>query len=971
VLGLGTATVLGALTWDGEARLVPGIWYLLAIVGAAFVGGLLWGVIAALGAGVLLGIAFTTPTHTLRVSRADQLPAIVVFTAGAVVVCLLIDRLQRATRRALDAAGERVETLARLDSLFANAPVGLAFLDLDLRFVRVNEALASITGHTVENHLGRTLDEVVGSDASMPLARQVRDSGRPALTVPLAIQQPGRRGQTRLVASFYPLPGAEGRVDGVGVILRDVTAQTEAEADRELLFDRVTRLGAVTAGLAAASSTAEVSDVILVEGCRAAGAELVVLAGIDPVSGAVEVLGARGLPQDSTAAWLRPEVGAGDGPHLRVARTGVPMLLPDAASIAGRYPDMARHLAALGVESVAVLPLAADGGRVGSMGLGFARDHVLDGAEHAFLGAFAGLCAAALERARLYDAEQRARAAAEAANDRLAFLAEATRRLTSTLDYEHTLREVAAIAVPRVADQCIVFLLDEHGAPRPFEVVHRDPERARTVRAILERYPVDPRAPGGIGAAIRRGVVQRWTTTEDDLRLIARDDEHLRLLRSVSGGAGIVVPMTGGGRILGAIALATDMGREVGAVDATLAEELAVRAAQAVANARLFQDRAHVAEVLQRSLLPTTRLAIPGVDVATRFAAGGEGVDVGGDFYDVFVTGRSSDPTAQWMAVIGDVRGKGVEAAALTATARNTIRSAALLRSSPAEVLDHLNEVLMRAAEGAGLEDGEPRFCTAVAARVETHGDSATVVIASGGHPLPFLLQRDGAVRQVGVPGTLLGVVPVPALTDSTIELLPGDAIVLYTDGVTERHEGDQFFDEEGLGAVLARCAGFTAAAIAERIETAARVFVENELSDDLAIMVIRLPARSASSTSASTDLPPEPASARRARRFVTAALDAFGAQAPVSTAELLVSELVTNAVVHGRSDVRVTVEANDGTIRISVYDDSRDLPTLRVPHPFDESGRGMYLVEHLAERWGVEQSASGKCVWVELPTGA
>ena len=115
---------------------------------------------------------------------------------------------------------------------------------------------------------------------------------------------------------------------------------------------------------------------------------------------------------------------------------------------------------------------------------------------------------------------------------------------------------------------------------------------------------MDPRAPGGIGAAIRRGAVHRWTTSDDELRLIARDEEHLRLLRSVSGRAGVVVPMTGGGRVLGAIALATDAGRDFDAVDATLAEELAVRAAQAVANARLFQDRAHVAEVLQRSLLP-------------------------------------------------------------------------------------------------------------------------------------------------------------------------------------------------------------------------------------------------------------------------------------------------------------------------------------------------------------------------------
>jgi anti-sigma regulatory factor (Ser/Thr protein kinase) len=236
-----------------------------------------------------------------------------------------------------------------------------------------------------------------------------------------------------------------------------------------------------------------------------------------------------------------------------------------------------------------------------------------------------------------------------------------------------------------------------------------------------------------------------------------------------------------------------------------------------------------------------------------------------------------------------------------------------------------------------------------------------------GGHPLPFVLRRDGAAEQVGRPGTLLGVVPEPELHEVALELLPGDALVLYTDGVTERHADDRFFDDEGLAAVLARCVGFTAAALAERIETAARAFVEDDLRDDLAIVVVRVPDRSAASTSASTDLPGETASARRARRFVVAALEALGVAASRDTAELLVSEVVTNAVVHGGSGVRVTVESADGRVRVSVCDESPEVPVVREPVPEDEHGRGMFLVAKMSNRWGVDPLAVGKCVWFEI----
>ena len=150
-------------TWDGEPRLVPAIWYLLAIAGVAWSGGSS-GACAASGAGGAARLPLPTPTHTLRVSRAEQLPGSSPSPPAPSSVCLLLDRVRRASAGPSHAADESNGTLARLDSLFANAPVGLAFLDLELRFVRVNEALASIAGRPVADHLGRTLDEVVGPD---------------------------------------------------------------------------------------------------------------------------------------------------------------------------------------------------------------------------------------------------------------------------------------------------------------------------------------------------------------------------------------------------------------------------------------------------------------------------------------------------------------------------------------------------------------------------------------------------------------------------------------------------------------------------------------------------------------------------------------------------------------------------------------------------------------------------------------
>ena len=190
---------------------------------------------------------------------------------------------------------------------------------------------------------------------------------------------------------------------------------------------------------------------------------------------------------------------------------------------------------------------------------------------------------------------------------------------------------------------------------------------------------------------------------------------------------------------------------------------------------RLADDAlAHIAHTLQTSLLPSALPAIPGVETAARFRPAQDGQEVGGDFYDMFETDEGS-----WDIVVGDVCGKGPEAAALTALARYTLRAVAVREHSPSEILTQLNEALLK----QGSE-----FCTAAYARLELDETAARLTVSAGGHPLPLLLRADGTVETTGRPGLLLGLEPDPNLTDHTLELHRGDALMLYTDGLTDAY---------------------------------------------------------------------------------------------------------------------------------------------------------------------------------------
>ena len=257
------------------------------------------------------------------------------------------------------------------------------------------------------------------------------------------------------------------------------------------------------------------------------------------------------------------------------------------------------------------------------------------------------------------------------------------------------------------------------------------------------------------------------------------------------------------------------------------AREVARRMARAIENSRLYRERDYVARTLQRSLLPPVLPAVPGVEVETLFLPAFRGYEVGGDFYDVF-----EKPEGRWAAVIGDVCGKGVEAAALTGLARHTLRALFEI-DRPSEVLLELNRALLR-------EQLDGRFCTVAYANVEPDpAGGALLTIACGGHPLPHLIAGDGSTSLVGRYGTLIGVTEDPRIEDADVRLQPGEAIVLFTDGILRKDEA--FGDESnGLTTALRSTRFDSAAEIRERIEVYVRDHIADEQDDDIAVLVIR-----------------------------------------------------------------------------------------------------------------------------------
>jgi serine phosphatase RsbU (regulator of sigma subunit) len=323
------------------------------------------------------------------------------------------------------------------------------------------------------------------------------------------------------------------------------------------------------------------------------------------------------------------------------------------------------------------------------------------------------------------------------------------------------------------------------------------------------------------------------------------DDPDDRAAMDAVGVDGVAIfPLQARGRLLGAIGFGNRPGRSFDTADIDLAAAVASRAGVMVDNARLFHEQSGVARALQDSLLPGRLPEIPGIELGARYRAAGQGLDVGGDFYDAFQADAN-----WWIIAVGDVCGHGVEAAATTGLVRHTIRSAAVGGVMPSTVLTHLNEMLLRsAAERDDVDDHRvplsPRFCTVLVGAVQPSERGVDIILCSGGHPLPLVRRSAEQVHPVGVPGTLLGVTDELSLTDTVVHLDPGESLVCYTDGLIDRRAGRRAFGEEGIVKALFQGKGLSARDLANLIESEALAFVDDEPADDMAVLALRATPR-------------------------------------------------------------------------------------------------------------------------------
>jgi PAS domain S-box-containing protein len=422
------------------------------------------------------------------------------------------------------------------------------------------------------------------------------------------------------------------------------------------------------------------------------------------------------------------------------------------------------------------------------------------------------------EMAALYERERDARFAAELAGARIGRLQE----ITSGLSASRSGDEIARVTVHHAIEDLSAsagILARLEGAEL---VVHHAVGYQRVKLDEWRRIPLAIDSP--LTDAVRDQRPVAVTTAAD----------WERVYPSVGGGrefaAIVAVPLTMADRRLGVLALSFRESRALSPEDLEFLESLGAQAAAAMERAALFENRAYVARKLQEGLLPDRLAVIPGLETAVRYRSISGGGEVGGDFYDVFEAGPE-----RWAAAVGDVCGKGTEAAVVTGLARHTVRAVAQVKEGPADVLAFLNDALRRNA-------AVPSFCTVCCALLQrAEAGGFEIRLAAGGHPYPLIIRADGRLDEVRVSGTMLGVTDDPDLEEVSVTLAPGDAVVLFTDGVIDaRRPGGERFGEQRLLDVLTGLHGHSAEEIAGAIDDAVSAHDPQAPADDRAVVVLR-----------------------------------------------------------------------------------------------------------------------------------
>ncbi|WP_158220449.1 SpoIIE family protein phosphatase [Kineosporia sp. A_224] len=693
-------------------------------------------------------------------------------------------------------------------------------------------------------------------------------------------------------------------------------------------------------------------------------------------------------PDQQHLLWRMSELDArrpGASVVPRAIASGASLLLErltqelEAARAAGD-PELAALFATLDNRAGAVVPLVARGRVIGALTVSMTglSGRPFGRRELGVVEILAARAALAVDNARLFAAE-----AAE--RRRAATLAEAGITLSGSLRRQDVLDVLLGLVVPDVADLAFVLtpVAEPADALRPAAARHGDPAAQDRLDTLLAGLDVRRGRPGpGTAWASGRTQVHRNIDAAFTESVLAGRPDATYAVRALGTRSSVHVPLVAGGTFLGVLSLNRLTGTAFSDGEARFLTELGRRAALALANADAYERQRDLAADLQRALLPRALPVLPGLQVAGRYLAGGSGTLVGGDWYDVVPL-----PDGRLGLCVGDVMGRGATAAALMGQLRAALRAYATEGYPPREVLGRLAGFM------AALD--EDRFATCLYA---VHDPAAGMtVVASAGHPPPLLVRPTGgpggspaedvAVVEV-VPGPPLGVGHPAAYSDTTVRLGAGDCLLLFTDGLVEDRDVAVVDGLERLAGGLSGSRPATAdAACAAALRVMGR---DGAHDDDIAVLAVRVSAPRAAGTGPDDDGPDSvhvrlsarPQSAAAARRHVAGALARWGYEDCLETATLLVSELVANAVRHGHGPIDLTLHVGTDGLVVRIGDASPVEPVAgqRVPAQggpsedvddlldLAESGRGLLLVEALADAWGwAPRADSGKDVWFRL----
>ncbi|MEU7005667.1 SpoIIE family protein phosphatase [Streptomyces sp. NPDC046332] len=543
---------------------------------------------------------------------------------------------------------------------------------------------------------------------------------------------------------------------------------------------------------------------------------------------------------------------------------------------------------------------------------------------------------------------------------RLSMVNEAGLRIGTTLDIARTAQELADLATEGFADVATVDLLDSvlRGSATPMG----GPLTLRRLaqRSVVEGDPASMIRPQQLHVSPDGSPPARALITGQPSRHVGP------ALRDV-GGAGVhgprstlVVPLRARDFTLGVAQFVRYHNPDLfDDEDLLLAQEIAARAAVAVDNARRYTHARTTALALQRSLLPQHIAEQSAMEIAYRYLPAEAQAGVGGDWYDVIPLSG-----ARVALVVGDVVGHGIQAAATMGRLRTAVRTLADIDLPPDELLTHLDDVVIRLSAEASTDPATEAAADVVATCLYAVYDpvSRQCTLARAGHVLPALVSRDGTADLLVLPpGPPLGLGGLP-FESAEFDLPEGSLLALYTDGLVEARD----HDIEGGIDLLRRALAQPGLSLEATCDTVLQALVPAERPhDDVALLLARTHTLGAHQV-ASWDVDSDPISVSQARSHIAQQLISWGLEELEFTAELVVSELVTNAIRYGRPPIRLRL-IHDRALMCEVSDTSNTTPHLRRARTFDEGGRGLLLVAQLAERWGTRQARQGKTVWAEV----